>query len=386
MNAEPSFPVEAETTARAPFLTTWLRKRRWFILLVIVPTIMAAVYFSLFATDVYVSESRFVVKSPDQKHSQISSLANIIQTTGLSSGQEQTNEVLAFIRSRDALHELEKHPGVRERFGSPSADFFSRFPQPFSNDSFEDLYAFYGKMVGASVDSETGTAILNVKAYSAEDAYRINRRLLELSEGMINRLNTRAQANGVAEAQKQVDLAAARTRAARVALAEYRNAQALVDPDKQAEGVLDITNNMIAQRAALQAHLDLMRSLTPRNPSIPALKDRISAISAQIASQDSRVVGTTTGIASKMGNYENLVVEQEFATENLNAANAALVQARADAHKQQFYLERVVSPNLPDEPSLPKRLLSVLVVAATATCLYFIGWMFLVGILEHAPD
>lgn len=98
------------------------------------------------------------------------------------------------------------------------------------------------------------------------------------------------------------------------------------------------------------------------------------------------MVGTGSGIASKMGDYENLLVEQEFSTESLNVANAALVQARAEAQRQQFYLERVVNPNLPDTPLLPKRILSVIIFAAAATCLYFIAWMFVTGILEHAPE
>jgi len=150
--------------------------------------------------------------------------------------------------------------------------------------------------------------------------------------------------------------------------------------------VLEISNGMTAQRAALQAQLDQMQRVTPSNPSIPALRQRIAAISAQIASQENRVVGTDNGIASKLGDYENLLVEQEFSTESLNVANAALVQARAEAVRQQFYLERVVDPNLPDDSTLPHRLLSVLVVAAIATCLYFVGWMLIVGILEHAPQ
>ena len=61
-------------------------------------------------------------------------------------------------------------------------------------------------------------------------------------------------------------------------------------------------------------------------------------------------------------------------------------QHLAEAQRQQYYLERVVDPNMPDTPLLPKRLLAVLVVFAAATCLYFIAWMFLIGVLEHAPE
>ncbi len=386
MNENPSLPVEVETPAqKSPFLK-WLRKRRWFILAVVVPTMLATVYYGFIASDIYISESRFVIKSPEQKRSSMSTLANLVQTTGLTGSQEQTNEVLTFVRSRDALKALESAPGVRDKYAAQSADFLSRFPGLLTDNSFESLFRYYSHMVDARFDSESGTAIIKAKAFTPTDAYQVNRRLLDLSEGLVNRLNARAQKKGIAEAQKQVDLATERARTARIALAQYRNAKSLIDPGKQAVGALEISDSMIAQRAALQAQLSLMQGAASGNPSIPALRNRIAAISAQIASQDSRVVGNGSGIASKIGGYENLLVEQEFATESMNTSNAALVQARAEAQRQQFYLERVVDPNVPDMPLLPKRLLDILIVFAAATCLYFIAWMFIVGVLEHAPE
>lgn len=389
MNANSSFSIDVETPSRSSSLSSfqrWLKKRRMFLLCVVLPTLLATIYYGLIAADVYVSESRFTIKSPDQKRSQISSLANLVQTTGLSGGQEQANEVLAYVRSRDALRQLEKSVHIREKFSTPEADFLSRFPLPFSDHSFESLFKYYTKMVDPRMDSETGTATIKVEAFTPQDAFIINRELLDLSEALVNRLNARAQSKGIAEAQAQVALATQRAKAARVALTQYRNSQAVIDPGKQAVGVLEISNTMVAERSALQAQLDLMQRVTPNNPSIPALRNRISAISVQIAGQDSRVVGNGNGIASKMGGYENLLVEQEFATQSLNAANAALVQARSEAQRQQFYLERVVNPNLPDTPLLPKRLIKIITVAAAALCLYFVLWMFTVGVLEHAPD
>lgn len=386
MNVNPSLSVEADHQAQPSALVQWLKKRRWFLLTVILPTLLAALYYGLMASDVYISESRFVIKSPDQKRSQMSTLANLVQTSGMSGGQEQTNEVLTYVRSRDALKALVKDIDIRDKFATSQADPLSRFPLPFSDGSFESLFKYYGEMVDARMDAETGTATIKVKAFNSQDAYAINRHLLELSENLVNRLNGRAQNKAIAEAEKQVELATQRVRNARIALSQYRNSQALIDPAKQAGGVLEIANTLTAERASLQAQLDLMQRLTPGNPSIPALRNRISAISGQIASQDSRVVGNEGGIASKLGGYENVLVEQEFATQSLNATNAALVQARADAQRQKFYLERVVDPNIPDTPLLPKRFINVLVMFAAATFLYFIAWMFMVGVLEHAPE
>ena len=79
-------------------LATWLRRRRWFVLFVVLPVALATVYYGFIASGQYVSQSRFVIKSPSQRQAQTSTLASLIQTTGLSSGQEQTNEILDYLR------------------------------------------------------------------------------------------------------------------------------------------------------------------------------------------------------------------------------------------------------------------------------------------------
>jgi len=77
---------------------------------------------------------------------------------------------------------------------------------------------------------------------------------------------------------------------------------------------------------------------------------------------------------------------QQFAEQLLTSASASLEQARVEALKQQFYLERVVDPNLPDMADLPHGWRIILTVLGSTICLYFIAWMFVVGILEHAPE
>jgi capsular polysaccharide transport system permease protein len=364
----------------------WIRKQRWFILFVILPVLFSAAYYGLFASDIYVSEARFVIKSPDQKRSQSTTLASIIQTTGLSAGQEQTNEVLDYVRSRDALRDLSKRMDVRAKYMRSEADWGSRYPTGWQDDTFENLYKFYGKMVSAKLDHDTGAAVLTVKGFTPGDAHDIGEGLLGLSENLVNRLNARAQKTQVAEAEGRVQEAERRIKAARIAMRQYRNDERVLDPAKEAGGVLEVSTGLIAQRAMLVAQLQSMIAGAPRNPAIPALRSQVAAIDAQITAQTGRAAGTTSGLASKMTDYEGLLVEQEFATKMLTTTAASLEQARADAMQQQFYLERIVEPNLPDMALLPQRLFQVLSVAGVALCLYLVGWMLIVGILEHRPD
>jgi capsular polysaccharide transport system permease protein len=363
-----------------------LGKNIWFSVFVILPTVLAAVYYGLIASDQYVSEAQFTVKSQSRQAPQVTSLANLFQSSGLSSGQEQGNEVISYIESRGALADLQRRMDIRGAYENPLADILSRYPAPWRSDHFESLYRYYHGMVDAHTDSESGLVVLSVRAFTASDAHRINGLLLGFSEDLVNRLNEKAQENAISEAERRVLDAESRVRNARLAIADYRNEQGLLDPKAQGAGVLDVSNRLVAEQAGLQAQLSDMKIQAPRSPLVAVLQGRIVAIGREISAQNGRAVGTPTGIASKLSSYEKLSLEQEFAAQTLTAASASLEQARTDAQRQQFYLERVVEPNIPDLPQLPRRLAKILTIAATALCLYLIGWMLVVGILEHSPE
>jgi capsular polysaccharide transport system permease protein len=364
----------------------FLRLNSWFTLIVIIPVVLSIIYYGLIASDQFASESRFIVKGRSDRSNQLTGIASLVQASGLSSGQEQTHEVIDYIRSRNALTALQSQIDVRAKFKDPSSDFLSRYPDLFKKDRFENLYRYYLGKVSAKTDSESGIAVLNVRAFSPRDAQRINAVLLDLSEALVNRLNERARTKGIAEAEQRVVDAQDRVRKARLMMGQYRNNQQLIDPLKQAGNVLAISDKLISEQAALQAQLDMMTRVTPRNPSIPALRGRIAAIGSAIAGQNGRAVGNTSALSSKMSGYDGIALEQEFASQNLTAASAALEQARSEAQRQQYYLERVVEPNAPDVSRYPQRLWQILTIAGVALCLYFIGWMVAVGIIEHSPD
>lgn len=361
-----------------------LFRHRWFMALVVAPSLLVAIYFGLIAADRFETEARFVVKTAGEKPTTSAALANLLQAEGVSRGTEHTEEVIAFVKSRDALDGLNRVIDMRRVFGA--GDVFSRYPHPFGRERFEALYRFYTHMVSASIDAETGMAVLKVEAFSPDDALAINRNLLDQSEALVNRLNTRAQAQAITEAQAQVDIAEARVSRARAALAAYRNSSELLDPTTQGKDVIAVSSQLVADRAALQAQLDLMRRVAPANPAIPAIQSRIGALSAQIAAQDSQATGGGGAIAGKLTTYEKLDLEQTFAAQMLNTANTNLTNAQADAAKQQFYLERVVEPVRPDLADLPHRLSIILITAAVLSLLYFIGWMLVVGVAEHTPE
>ena len=359
----------------------------WFLAAVVLPVLLSTIYYFGIASPQYVSESRFVIKAPNQRSAQTTSFANLIQSTGLSSGQEQSNQVIDFVRSRSALGVLDKQLKVRDAFGGEDVDYLSRFPRPWQENAFEDLFKYYKAKIEVSRDNDTGLVVLRTIAFDPQDAAAINRLLLDQSETLVNQLNENSRKKAISEAETRVTEAEGRVREALRAVSAYRNKAKLVEPLKEATGVVEITNRLITERAALEAQLSTVRQVTPDHPSIPVLREQIASLTREINRQSARLVGDGgNNISGKLPDYEALVLEQELAQQLLVLAQTTLEQARTEALKQQFYLERVVEPNVPDLPEYPKPFKIVLTIFAFALCLYFIVWMFVVGILEHAPE
>ena len=73
----------------------------WFWAIVGLPTLVAGVYFFAIASDLYLSEAKFIVRSPN--HVQASSLGALIQSTGLGRAVDDTAVVeLSHVNYRTA--------------------------------------------------------------------------------------------------------------------------------------------------------------------------------------------------------------------------------------------------------------------------------------------
>ena len=86
------------------------RVDRLFVLTVVAPTALAILYFGLFASDVYVSESQFVVRSPDKPAA--SGLGVLLKSAGFSNAGDEIFAAHEYVRSRDALKDLNRNDAV----------------------------------------------------------------------------------------------------------------------------------------------------------------------------------------------------------------------------------------------------------------------------------
>lgn len=358
------------------------RINRLFLVTVVVPTVLAAIYFGLIASDVYISESRFVVRSP-QRLMQSGFLGTLLQGTSLSRTLDDTYAVHDYVLSRDALKELNDQFALARVFSSSGIDFLSRFPTLDWDDSFEGLHRYYRRRVSVELDSGTSISVLRVNAFSAKDARQINARLLEMSERLVNQLSERGRQDILRYASAEVQEAERRAKAAAIALAEFRMQKSVVDPERQSAAQLQQVAKLQDELIATKTQIAQLRAFTPENPQLPVLGNRLDVLQREISTELAKVTGGGSSLTNKAAPYLRLALEREFADKQLGAAMALLDVARGEAQKQQLYLDRIVAPHLPDYAVEPRRVRSVAMILVLGLLAWGILSLLLASIREH---
>lgn len=360
-------------------LPLWLRRRVWLVLFL--PTLLSVIYFFFMASDQYESEARFVVRSA-QRPDNLGGLSFLVQL-GLQRSQDDSFIVEDFMASRDVVRELQKHLPLRDMFKTDSLDFIAGYPSLLYGPREERFYKYFQTMVSVVHTDKTGISTLKIRAFSAENAKEIADTLLQLGEGLVNRLNERLLRDAVGRAEAEVTEAQNRVIAAQAALTAFRNKELLIDPTSNAVALAELIAKLSAELASTRAQIAEAKMNSSTGPQLPVLERKAIALDEQITSERTRVARSSDGLAERIATYERLVLEREFANKMLGTNEADLVRAKAEAAKQLLYLETVIEPNLADYPTQPKRLRSVLTVFGANFLLVLIAWLVFTGIREH---
>ncbi|WP_029414911.1 chain-length determining protein [Brevundimonas bacteroides] len=354
------------------------------LIVVVLPTLLATIYFLLIASPRYVSETQFIVRQAGQ--STPSTIGVALQGIGIAPTQTDAFAVHEYINSRDALRELSRRYDLPAILGPRGADAFSRWPRPWEDRSNEGLYEGFQRFVTVGYDSTTGISTLRVEAFRARDAQALTEALLTGGEQLVNRMNERSSADAVAQAQQAREEARARLTGAQQQLTAFRNREQILDPQLVARESSQLIGGLQAQVAGLRAERAQVAAEAPNSPQLPTFDARIRAYEAQIAAERANMAGNSESLAPMISVYEDLALARELADRELTQATAAVIAAEQEARRQKLYLDRVVAPSLPDEPAEPKRWLAILTVLASSLLVYGIGWLIWAGVREHRQD
>lgn len=352
-----------------------------FFLIVVAPVVCAVLYFGFFASNVYISEGVFVVRSPEKQTP--TGLGVLLRSTGIGSSGDELSAVQAYLESRDALRDANGKSQVRAMYSREGISVFDRFGALGFSNSFEDLYKYYKGHVSIEHDPAAGTATLTVRAYTPRDAYSLGESLLEQSEKLVNALNERARSDLITYAKREVQEAEERAKRAALALSAYRNEQGVVDPEMQAPVQLQMISKLQDELIATKTQLAELRTFTPQNPRIEVLTIRIRELSSEIDTQLGRIAGGQKSLSTVAARYQRLRLESQFADRQLAAAMSSLTEAQSEARRKQVYVERIVQPNIPDKALEPRRVRGVVATLILSIVAWGILSFLLAGIREH---
>lgn len=352
-----------------------------FLLTVVLPTAIATAYYGFIASDIYVSESQFVVRSPERQTT--SPLGLMLRSAGFSRAQDDAYTVQEFMLSRDVLRHLNEQMNLGKAFASLSVDRLNRFGGIDPDDSFEALHRYYREKVSVRTDSTSSVTTLAVRAFTPEDAYVLNRTLLEQSEGLVNQLNERGRQDMVRYAQAEAHAAEKQARSAALALSAFRDAQGVVDPERQANVQMQQLAKLQDDLIATTTQIAQLHRFAPESSQITSMEIRARSLREEIDRETRRMTGGQRSLVNKAAQYQRLQLDAEFANKQLASAMASLEASRSEAQRKQVYIEHIAQPSRPDRAQEPKRVRGVLTTVVLGLAAWGILSLFISGVREH---
>lgn len=355
-----------------------------FLLMVALPTAFFTLYMFFAASDQYHSSVAFAVRSSNN------TAATEVLGMVLDSGGESTTSnsyiVHDYLKSQAALEDIKKTVDLENVFSKESSDWLFRMSEELP---IEDQLKYWNSMVDVSFDSTSGVIFVNVRSFDPGDSVLLAEQIHAKSETLVNRLSETNRRQSVQYAEVNVAKAETRLKAIRKQLLAYRDKTQEVSPEENARITSELIGELDAELSAKEAaRTTLLSYLNEDSPRIRIINQEISALEAQIAKEKKRLGsgeavsaedgGRVSSISTRIADYSDLKLEEEFANQLYITALAGLEKARQDADQKSMYLATFIPPTLSQDAQYPSRWLwsiSVLLLLSglwiTAVLMYY---------------
>lgn len=354
-----------------------------FVVFVVMPTIVAAVYYFVIAADQYVAEFRFALRSVEPVRNEASAIFQ--GSVGASPIGVDSYAIVQYLGSRDVIDDLGKTLDLREMFSRPEADWVARLQLPVS---IEELVRYWKSQIDAFFDATNGTIVVRARAFTPDDALKLAQGIFASSERLVNELSARARRDTLRNSEKEVHRAERRLKTALARLSEFRDKQGIIDPRKTADATQALAGRIRDEVVRTETELSTVRHYMRADaPSVKMLEARIQSLQTQLRSVESEVTDTEKSrsevLSRVMGSYEQLESERTFAEKAYQHALEALDRSRMNADRQQVYIAGFVQPSLPEESLYPRRLRSVGIALFLCCAVWLIGAFAVQTVREH---
>jgi capsular polysaccharide transport system permease protein len=337
-----------------------------FLVMVAIPAAIAMFYYVFIASPQYQVEAQFAVRGSSQSSISTMGLPSILGGTTTQTGDSYI--VTNYIESLQLIRDVQQDLGIdlRQFYTRDHIDWLYRIEPDMPLEKFTE---YWRDMTDVSFNATTGNTTLYIYGFSAEDSKAMADAVLKVSEKLVNQLSEANRQQVMQVASKQVDRAEERLRKVQAEVRKLREQEKTTDPQALVQIQTQLTGNLEGQLSGLKTRLNaLLKSVSPEAPQAKALQKQIDALEAQIVEQKAQL-GNAPGtgkdlsdeekanLAEVLNKFEELTIEQGFATQAYTTALAAFETAIVEAQRQERYFATFVAPTRPEIALYPMRYL-----------------------------
>lgn len=353
-----------------------------FLFIVVLPLSILAHYLYTRAEDQYVSNVGFTVQT-EEIQSPLEILGGLGGLSG--SGSSDADILFKFIHSQGMVQQIDKELNLRSLYSKPEDDpIFSFDP----DGSIEDLVEYWQSMVRVNYDAGTKLVELEVRAFSAQDAFSIANAIFDECSKLINSLSAIAQDDTTRYSLEELEKSVVRIKKSRQDITQFRIENQIADPSAEL-GVQAGLMNALQQRlsdALIEA--DMLKDVASESdPRVELARRKIEVIRLRIVEERKKFGNPSSGqsgadFSRMIGKYESLIVDREFAEKSYLASLAAYDIALAEANRKTRYLAAYIEPTLAERALHPRREL----LLGLAGLILFISWSIITLTLYSIRD
>ena len=349
---------------------------------VLLPTLVVFLYLALFASDMYLAETKFAIRSQNQQQS-LDVLSTFFRTG--TSTLSDSYILQNYIASLDMIAKVDAKLHIREHYSDTSRDIWYRLTD---NPTQDELLRYWSWAVTPTFDPDTSIMSVQVKAFTPQMAQSICQAILDASEELVNAMNNRARTDAISLAQQEVTRAEERIRAANEAMRRYRERTVILDPQAVASGLYGLVNQLESEITKTTAELaEATTYMQAGSPRVIMLRNRLEVLQKQLQAEKARLASQMQGdrpLSALVSEFQSLTLEEEFAQKQLTSAMASLETARIQAESKTLYVESFQKPIVPDESLYPRPIIFSLIFMLAAAVLLGLVSLIVAAIREHA--
>jgi capsular polysaccharide transport system permease protein len=368
-----------------------LARHRLALLLIGLPMLLAALYFTLMSHDRYVSTAVLTVRRASPDAPAFGGLSTLLSGTAGAS-LEDTRYLREYLHSLGLMRKLDARLQLRAHFESARTDVLMRLwpgvPQ-------EEMLDYWRQRVQVSLDEASGLLTLRVQGFDPGFAQQVNQALLAESETFINDISQRIANEQLAFAKTELSRAAEQLTRNQQAMIEFQARHQMLDPlaDVQATGAR--AAELRSRLTRLEADLNAKQAfLNDDAPDIATLKAELTALRQQLGRETSSATTTTTDTVSpgqrRAGTLNKLAVEFDglktrvsLADSTYKSALASVEATRIESSRKLKSLVVIEPPTHPEMAEFPRRFYDIATLLLACLVVYTIARLAQATVQEH---